>query len=144
MDGRNYSPASRPQTLEEGRQHSDPPQLQVNIPSSDGGNSSHSHIRLEAPSRPDMFKRHSMRGESTKSVSEALRLARSREEQETLLGADEQADDDGCYPPRRTDAPRAPNPHKRLPVYATIHKIRRLMIASIGKCNSSYGRSTTR
>jgi hypothetical protein len=26
-----------------------------------------------------------------------------------------------------------PNPHKSLPVYATIHKIRRLVIASIGR-----------
>ena len=80
-----------------------------------------------------MFKRHSARNESRKSVSEALRLARSREEQDTLLGADEQADDDGCYPPRITDEPRVPNPHRFLPVYTTIHKIRRLVIASIGK-----------
>ncbi|EMD00057.1 hypothetical protein BAUCODRAFT_41421, partial [Baudoinia panamericana UAMH 10762] len=69
--------------------------------------------------------------ESSKSISEAIRLARSREEQETLLGDEEQADDDGCYPPRKTDAPRTPNPHSSLPVYTTIHKIRRLIIASI-------------
>ena len=131
MDGKDYSPASRPQILEEGRQASDPPPLQVEIPDSDAGNSS--HIRLEAPRRPDMFKRRSSRNESRKSISEALRLARSREEQETLLGADEQADDDGCYPPRVSDEPRLPNPHRFLPIYATIHKIRRLVIAAIGR-----------
>ena len=129
MDDSNASPASRPQYLEDGRQHSDPPPLHVDIPSSDGGTSN--HIRLEAPKRPDLFKRNTGRGESTKSVSEALRLARSREEQETLLGPHEEADDDGCYPPRINDEPRAPNPHKELPIYATIHKIRRLVIASI-------------
>lgn len=60
-------------------------------------------------------------------------MERSREEQEALLGSDEEADDDGCYPPRVSDEPRAPNPHATLPVYATIHKIRRLVIASIGR-----------
>ena len=65
-------------------------------------------------------------------MSEALRFARSAEEQETLLGEEEVADDDGCYPPRKNDDPIAPNPHANLPVYKTIHRIRRLVIASIG------------
>lgn len=129
MDDSNASPASRPQYLEDGRQHSEISHLHVDIASSDGGTSN--HIRLEAPKRPDLLKRHTARGESTKSVSEALRLARSREEQETLLGPHEEADDDGCYPPRINDEPRAPNPHRNLPVYTTIHRIRRLVIASI-------------
>ncbi|KAF2766975.1 hypothetical protein EJ03DRAFT_376564 [Teratosphaeria nubilosa] len=92
---------------------------------------SNSHIQLQEPERPQLYSRSAMRGESSKSLSEALRLARSREEQETLLGPDEQADDDGCYPPRQNDEPRAPNPHRSLPIYTTIHKIRRLIIASI-------------
>jgi hypothetical protein len=73
------------------------------------------------------------RGESHRSMSEALRLARSRQEQEELLDDEEQADDDGCYPPRKNDDPRVPNPHGWLPVYTSIHKIRRLIVASIGR-----------
>ena len=95
------------------------------------GTASPGHITIEPP-RPLLFKRNTVRGESTKSISEALRLARSREEQETLLGEGEEADDDGCYPPRKDDNPRAPNPHSQLPVYTTIHRIRRLVIAAIG------------
>ena len=48
----------------------------------------------------------------------------------------EAQDDDGCYPPRRQDEPRVPNPHASLPIYTTIHKIRRLIIASIGRAYS--------
>lgn len=88
---------------------------------------------MEEPRRPAMLKRNTMRGESMKSIRETLRLARTREEQETLLGDEEQADDDGCYPPRQSDAPRVPNPHRSLPIYTTIHKVRRLVLASIGR-----------
>ena len=133
MDGDNASPASRPQYLEGARQSSDPPALRVDTSHSDSRDSS--HIRLETPKRPELPKRDTVRGQSTKSVSEALRLARSREEQETLLGPHEEADDDGCYPPRINDEPRAPNPHRNLPIYSTIHKIRRIVIASIGMHN---------
>lgn len=95
---------------------------------SDAGTSS-AHIRVQSPQpRP----RPSLPRNSTRNVQEALRIARRREEQETLLNEDEEADDDGCYPPRKNDDPRAPNPHSSLPVYTTIHKIRRLVIASIG------------
>ncbi|SMR60454.1 unnamed protein product [Zymoseptoria tritici ST99CH_1A5] len=87
---------------------------------------------MEEPAmRPAMLTRKSLRGASTKSISEALRAARSREEQDTLLGDGVEADDDGCYPPRKNDDPRIPNPHRALPVYNTTHKIRRLIIASI-------------
>ncbi|CAK4034221.1 receptor-activated Ca2+-permeable cation channel [Lecanosticta acicola] len=96
---------------------------------SDGGSSA--HIRMESPVRPPMPQRKSIRGVSAKNINEALRLARSREEQETLLGEHEEADDDGCYPPRKNSDPTVPNPHQGLPVYTTIHKIRRLVIASI-------------
>lgn len=95
-------------------------------------NGSSQHIRMESPVRPRLSKRNTLRGMSAKNINEALRLAKSREEQETLLGDHEEADDDGCYPPRRNSEPRAPNPHLALPVYTTIHKIRRLVIASIG------------
>ena len=91
------------------------------------------HIKLdEPPRRPHLYSQVSLRGASSKSVSEALRLARSREEQETLLGVEEEADDDGCYPPRVDDAPRQPNAWAHLPVYTNIVRIRRLVIASIG------------
>jgi hypothetical protein len=97
--------------------------------------SPHQSITLTEPVRPAFPARlrASARGESHRSMSEAMRIARSREEQEELLDDEEQADDDGCYPPRKNDDPRAPNPHGWLPVYTTIHKIRRLVVASIGR-----------
>lgn len=93
------------------------------------------HIAVTEPERPSLPARLSaaVRGESHRSLSEAMRMERSRQEQETLLDDEEQADDDGCYPPRKNDDPRAPNPHGWLPVYTTIHKIRRLVVASIGR-----------
>ncbi|KAK3066618.1 hypothetical protein LTR53_016964 [Teratosphaeriaceae sp. CCFEE 6253] len=127
-DGRSPDPGLRPTFLENGRVHSEPVSFEGEWA---GGSSPGAHIRVSAPERPSLPKRGTLRGESTKSLSEALRLARSREEQETLLGDHEEADDDGCYPPRSTDAPRTPNPHASLPIYTTIHKIRRLIIASI-------------
>ena len=90
-----------------------------------------------SPERPPLFKRNTMRNQSTKSLGEALRLARTREEQETLLGEEEMADDDGCYPPRMNDEPRAENPHRQLPVYTAIHRIRRLIMASIGRSRNN-------
>lgn len=141
MDNHSQSPVSRERRASPGpiRQYSDPPTIRVD--DSDAGNSG--HIRLDEPTRPSMFQRNTFRGQSSKSVSEALRQERSRQEQETLLGAEEQADDDGCYPPRISDAPRKPNPHKSLPVYATIHKIRRLVIATIGESGHLHRAATT-
>lgn len=100
-----------------------------------GAMSPRQNITLTEPTRPPMPARLTTgkRGESHRSMSEAMRLARSREEQEELLNEEEEADDDGCYPPRKNDDPRAPNPHGWLPVYTTIHKIRRLIVASIGR-----------
>jgi hypothetical protein len=98
-------------------------------------NASSAHITMiKPPPRPSLPKRGTAaRGTaSSRNITEAMRLARSREEQETLLGDEEQADDDGCYPPRQNDDPRKPNPHSALPVYTTIHKIRRLVLAAIG------------
>lgn len=81
------------------------------------------------PFRPSLTR--DKNGQSSRSISEALAVARRREEQETLLGDGEQADDDGCYPPRKDSIPWQPNPHAGLPLYTTIHRIRRLVIASI-------------
>lgn len=102
--------------------------------------SPHQSITYTEPVRPAFPARlrASARGESHRSISEAMRIARSREEQEELLDDEEQADDDGCYPPRKNDDPRAPNPHGWLPVYTTIHKIRRLVVASIGRFFISF------
>jgi hypothetical protein len=96
-------------------------------------------VTYHEPLRPSLPARLTAgaRGESHRSMSEAMRIARSREEQEELLDDEEQADDDGCYPPRKNDDPRAPNPHGWLPVYTTIHKIRRLVVASIGRSTHS-------
>jgi hypothetical protein len=98
-------------------------------------NASSAHITMaKLPPRPKLPSRGTAaRGTaSSRNITEAMRLARSREEQETLLGDEEQADDDGCYPPRQNDDPRKPNPHSALPVYTTIHMIRRLVLAAIG------------
>ena len=123
-DSESQSPSSESRKNPEPiRQYSDPPQLETL--NSDANNDG--HIVLDEPRRPQLSHR-----KTSKSVSDALRLARSREEQETLLGDEECADDDGCFPPRTNDEPRIPNPHRNLPIYATIHKIRRLVIASIG------------
>ena len=62
-----------------------------------------------------------------RTLSDAVRAVRSREEQETLLDADEEdVDPDGCV---REDGglmgPRGvfcPDPHEKLPVYYTIHR----------------------
>lgn len=134
MDADSQSPSSESRKIKPDpiRQYSDPPQLETpNSEAIDHDNGG--HITLDEPHRPQLLSRNTLRGTSTKSVSDALRLARSREEQETLLGDEECADDDGCFPPRINDEPRIPNPHRNLPIYATIHKIRRLVIASIGK-----------
>lgn len=98
------------------------------------------HITMTTPSpgrfRPSLPDRFSAREQSSRSISEAVRLAMSREEQQQLLDDDdgdgEQADDDGCYPPRKDSIPWQPNPHRQLPIYTTIHRIRRLVIACIG------------
>lgn len=103
------------------------------------GREGNGHITMASPEpspdrfeRPPLIHRSTLRGQSNRSISDALRLARSREEQETLLGAEEQADDDGCFPPQQSHGfPKTPNPHADLPVYLTIHRIRRLVIASI-------------
>ncbi|KAF2157558.1 receptor-activated Ca2+-permeable cation channel [Myriangium duriaei CBS 260.36] len=90
------------------------------------GSGNHITMQLPTPKRPRPD-----REQSSRSISEAMRLLRSSEEQQTLLGDEELADDDGCFPPRKNDDPQAPNPHADLPVYTTIHRIRRLVIASI-------------
>ena len=134
QDRQTDSPAASPSQDDEGETSNSSSTLRNGRSSSEAEGSN--HIRLESPKRPDLYKRNTLRGQSTKSLKDALRMERSREEQQTLLGVEEEADDDGCYPPRINDEPRAPNPHGCLPVYATIHKIRRLVIASIGGTTS--------
>jgi hypothetical protein len=109
-------------------------------PNQQNGNNGDKHITMTTPSpgrfRPSLPDRFSAREQSSRSISEAVRLAMSREEQQQLLddddGEGEQADDDGCYPPRKDSIPWQPNPHRQLPIYTTIHRIRRLVIACIG------------
>lgn len=100
------------------------------------------HITMSTPSpgqfRPSLPDRFSAREQSARSISEAVRLAQSRAEQEQLLGDDELADDDGCYPPRKDSIPWQPNPHRQLPIYTTIHRIRRLVIACIGNSLAAF------
>ncbi|CAI6339060.1 unnamed protein product [Periconia digitata] len=70
-----------------------------------------------------------------RTLSDALRAERSREEQETLLGDDDLADADGCL--RQDGQQPGPrqvfyaDPNSALDTYYTIHRIRRLVIASI-------------
>ncbi|ORY06014.1 hypothetical protein BCR34DRAFT_41291 [Clohesyomyces aquaticus] len=82
--------------------------------------SSSKHIRI-----PDHLQRPHLNA-SHRSLSDALRAVRSREEQETLLGDDEAADPDGCL---REDGLRGGpreifcrDPHQHLPVYYSIHR----------------------
>lgn len=86
------------------------------------------HIRIpEHLQRPHLSPNH-------RSLSDALRQVRSREEQETLLGDDEVADPDGCLREDGATRPRevfARDPHKDLKIYYTIHRIRRIILASI-------------
>lgn len=78
------------------------------------------HIRIpQHLNRPHLTSNH-------RSLSDALRAVRSREEQETLLEDDEVADADGCL---REDGGRLgprevffPDPHNELRVYYTIHR----------------------
>lgn len=72
-------------------------------------------------------------------VSQTLAALRSREEQETLLGEEEVASDDGCVREPNTPVPGifAENPHADLEVYKNIHRIRRLVLASIDDPYSS-------
>ncbi|KAF2086252.1 hypothetical protein K490DRAFT_18055, partial [Saccharata proteae CBS 121410] len=73
------------------------------------------------------------RPQNNRSLSQALRALRSQEEQETLLNEDEEerVDNEGCVLPAEPEMIFAPNPHAHLPVYKTIHRIRRLILASI-------------
>lgn len=78
-------------------------------------------ITVDTSARPEGVRR---------TISEALRLARERDEQENLLADDEALVEsaDSCLGPlRRVHT----NPHEDLPVYKTIHRIRRLILASI-------------
>ena len=70
----------------------------------------------------------------------SIRALRAQEEQEHLLeranthDEEDHADSDGLYPPNAcwtSDNPDPPNPHRDLPVYETIHRIRRDIINSI-------------
>ena len=121
------------------RKNSPSPLSPASKPASDrsirtnGGESSGAahHVTVaENPQRPVNWRRKNHQS-STRSIHEALRLARSRQEQETLLGAEDEADDDGCYPPVPSNVAKTPNLHQALPVYTTIHKIRHLITASI-------------
>ncbi|OAK99795.1 hypothetical protein IQ06DRAFT_294208 [Phaeosphaeriaceae sp. SRC1lsM3a] len=73
--------------------------------------------------------------ESQRTLSDALRAAKSREEQETLLPDDEHAGSDGCFngagEPIGPREQFAPYPHSALQVYYNIHRIRRLVLAVI-------------
>lgn len=93
------------------------------------------HIRLPSPASSigKLRPANAPRSQSNRSIREVMRMARENEEQELLIGEDQMADDDGCYPPRQNDDPQAPNPHANLPIYTTIHRIRRLIIATIGR-----------
>ncbi|KAF2129735.1 hypothetical protein P153DRAFT_314883 [Dothidotthia symphoricarpi CBS 119687] len=73
--------------------------------------------------------------ESHRTLSDALRSAKSREEQETLMPDDVNAGADGCFNgggepvgPREVFAPYQ---HSGLKVYYNIHRIRRLLLAVI-------------
>lgn len=61
------------------------------------------------------------RREGRQFISEALRLARNREETESLLGDEEHADENGRLHETPEEA-LSPDPHHSLPVYRNIHR----------------------
>jgi hypothetical protein len=79
------------------------------------------HIRI-----PTVLNRRPHLHENSRTLSEALRAVRSREEQETLLGDDEVSNPDGVS--RDAEGAREPrevftrDPHLKLPVYYTIQR----------------------
>ncbi|KAF2869069.1 hypothetical protein BDV95DRAFT_499296 [Massariosphaeria phaeospora] len=115
------------------------------FPSSSGNASSSDRSRDASPRRkasstrhihiPEHLARPHLAGPH-RSLSEALRFVRSREDQETLLSVDDvDARSDGCL---REDGEGAgprelffADPHSNLGVYVTIHRIRRLVLATI-------------
>ncbi len=80
------------------------------------------------------------RRQSLRSFSIAVRAAKARDEQEALLAEQDDEEADSAAQSRpfhgRTwthSGPRAPDPHADLPVYKTIHLIRREVLACIGE-----------
>ncbi|KAI9812030.1 MAG: hypothetical protein M1827_004922 [Pycnora praestabilis] len=63
--------------------------------------------------------------------SAAAQAIGSTGEQEPLLADEEQADEDGCFTAQTNDQPCAPNPYASLPIYNTIHRLRREIIIAI-------------
>lgn len=67
-----------------------------------------------------------------------IRAAKTRdqdEEEESLLADEERAEEfDGLTRTQTYTEPCPPNPYGDLPVYTTIHRIRREIMASIGVC----------
>ena len=59
------------------------------------------------------------RPEAHRTISQALRIAREREEQETLMGDDENAEPESCLTRAHSFHD---NPHANLLVYKTIHR----------------------
>ncbi|KAF1950289.1 hypothetical protein CC80DRAFT_554517 [Byssothecium circinans] len=121
-----------------GEAHSDPePSARPPLNATGNGNASSTtpkrkpsqHIRLA-----DHFQRPHLAGDH-RTLSDALRAERSREEQETLLGDDELAGPDGCLREEGQETgPRQvfhPDANTGLNIYYTIHRIRRLVLASI-------------
>jgi hypothetical protein len=64
--------------------------------------------------------------ETQRTLSDALRSAKSREEQETLLPDEDYAGSDGCFDgqgdPMASRTAAAPDPHNNLKVYFNIHR----------------------
>lgn len=87
------------------------------------------HIKI-----PEYLQRPHLTG-NHRTLSDSLRALRSREEQETLLDDDQVADPDGCLREAGgLSGPRqvfCPDPHSGLNIYFNIHRIRRLVQASI-------------
>ncbi|KAF2201532.1 hypothetical protein GQ43DRAFT_431562 [Delitschia confertaspora ATCC 74209] len=90
---------------------------------------SHIHIRL-----PPHFERPHLNA-SHRSLSDAVKAVRSREEQDRLLSDEEDGLEDGVGADadevRRTSEVFCQDPHRGLEVYTTIHRVRRLVLATI-------------
>jgi len=71
-----------------------------------------------------------IRSPGTSNNSSSMALPHLTPEQQPLLAADAELEDQ-CSTASFSDQPRAPNPYVNLPVYATIHRVRLEVIASL-------------
>ena len=80
----------------------------------------------------------SLRRQSTLGFSTSYQLGNGRHGQVAQLESGQEIEPDGCFPPHGVSQPCPANPFRDLPVYRTLHKIRKEVIAAIGESPNLY------